>query len=440
MKKVSFKGGIHPLHWRHEGKSATAGLAVREYISDMVRIPVDMHQGPPSTPCVKKGDTVKLGQLIAEAVGPRGVPVHASVSGEVVDVAEVQQMNNRSSMCISIKNDFADTWVELSGLGDVETAPVDKIVPAVLNAGICGMGGASFPTHFKLSPPKDVEIDTILVNGAECETFLTSDHRLMLETPERVVNGLRAVMRALGIDKGIIAIEDNKPDAIATMERTASGRKGVSVMAMRTKYPQGGEKQLIAATTGREIPSGGLPMHAKVIVLNVGTCAAIADAVIEGKPLISRITTVTGAVREPANLRLRVGTLFSDAIASCGGVKEEPGRIFAGGSMTGIAVPDDTVSMTKATNGIVVMTVKEAIAHAQQQCIRCGRCVTACPSRLMPYRLMELCERGELDRAIEEHIGDCMLCASCSYVCPAKRWLVASIKVAKDNIARRPKP
>lgn len=437
MKKHSFKGGIHPLHALHEGKRATSGLPVRDFVSDTVCLAMDMHLGAPSTPCVKKGDHVKIGQVIGEPVGPRGIPVHASVSGQVTAVGMQQQLGSKPSMCVTIQNDFAEEWVELTGLGNVETAPVDKIIPAIRDAGICGMGGAGFPTHAKLTLPPGKSVDTILLNGAECETFLTSDHRLMLENPNRVVDGLRAAMRATGVQRGVIAIEDNKPDAIAEMEKAAHGREGVEIAVMRTKYPQGGEKQLIKAVTGREVPSGGLPMDAHVIVLNVGTAAAIADAVIDGKPLISRITTVTGAVRSPANLRLRIGTIVADIIGECGGYDGEPGKIFGGGSMTGICTPDDSVSMTKVTNGLVVLNEKQATLPEQTACIRCGRCVAACPTGLNPYRLMHLCEKGDLDAAKREHIMDCILCGSCSYVCPARRWLVASLKIAKEQLAAR---
>jgi electron transport complex protein RnfC len=437
LKKVSFSGGIHPLHAQHEGKSATAGVPVRPFVSDRVCIPMDMHLGAPSKPLVKKGDKVLMGQVIAEAVGGRGIPVHASISGTVTAVEPRQQLASVPSMCISIENDFADEWVELSGLGAVETAPADQIIPAIQAAGICGMGGACFPTHAKLMLPPGKTVDTILLNGAECETFLTSDHRLMLENAGRVVDGLRAVMRAMDVDRGVIAIEDNKPDAIAAVQKASQGRAGVEVAVMITKYPQGGEKQLIDAVLKRQVPSGGLPMDVHVVVLNVGTAAAIADAVIEGKPLIQRITTITGAVQEPANLLLRIGTLFADAITAAGGYRGEPGKIFAGGSMTGTPAPDDNVSMTKATNGIVVLTPKQAETYKQQPCIRCGRCVSACPARLMPYRLMALCEKGDLETAQNEHLKDCTLCGSCSYVCPARRWMTASFKDAKVALARR---
>lgn len=437
MKKHSFKGGIHPLRARHEGKAGTTGKAIREFVSDAVCIPMDMHLGAPSVPVVKKGDRVLIGQTIGEAAGPRGVPVHASISGEVTAVEYVQQLKKTASICVTIQNDFADEWVPLKGLGNVEAAPAGEIIAAIQKAGIVGMGGASFPTHVKLTLPPGKTVDTILLNGAECETFLTSDHRLMLETPNRVVDGLRAVMRAMNVNRGIIAIEDNKMDAIAAMEKAAKGREGVEVAVLKTKYPQGGEKQLIAATLGREVPSGGLPMDVHVVVLNVGTAAAIADAIVDGKPLVDRVVTVTGCVKEPGNLLLRIGTGFIDAITGCSGYSERPGKIFAGGSMTGIAAPNEHVSTTKATNGIVVLGEEEAKSQEETPCIRCSRCVYACPAGLKPYRINELYNNGEDDQMIREHVMDCILCGACSYVCPSRRWLVASFQIAKENIARR---
>lgn len=438
MIKKTFKGGIHPLPEMHQGKGATNKKPIRPFVSDTVCIPMNMHiAAAPSTPCVKKGDHVKLGQVIGEAVGPRGIPVHASVSGTVMDVSDIQQLNKVPSTCVTIQNDFADEWVELNGLGDVETCDASKIIPAIRDAGICGMGGACFPTHAKLSIPEGKSVDTVILNGAECETFLTADHRLMLETPERVVNGLRAAMRALNVKNGYIAIEDNKMDAIAAVSKAAQGREGVQVVALKAKYPQGAEKQIIKAVTGREVPSGGLPMDAHCVVLNVATAAAISDAVTLGKPLIERVTTVTGGVREPDNLLLRVGTIFLDAIGACGGYAVEPGKIFAGGSMTGICAPSDTVSMTKANNGIVVLDEKQAKSLEETACIRCGRCVEACPIHLDPYKLKNLCDQNELKAAKDNHIMDCMLCGCCSYVCPARRWIMSSIKNARELIAAR---
>lgn len=432
--KKSFRGGVHPLHSIHEGKSPTAGKAVREFVSDSVTIPMGMHIGAPSKPLVKKGDRVLVGQCIGEPVGSLGLPVHASISGTVTEVAMKQQLGAKAVMCVSIENDFQDEKVSWTGLGNVETCPAEAIIPAIRDAGICGMGGASFPTHVKLSPPSEKKCDTIVVNGAECETFLTADHRLMLETPMRVVDGLRAAMRAMDVTRGVIAIEDNKPDAIAAIRAAARGRDGVEVAVLKTKYPQGGEKQLIEATTKRQVPSGGLPADAGVIVINAGTAAAIADAVIDGKPLIERIVTVTGMVREPANLKVRIGTQFLDIIGACGGYSETPGKIVAGGTMTGVCAPGENVSAVKATSGIVVLNQKQSDLPDESPCLRCGRCVDTCPIGLNPYRLKDLCEKDRYEEAKQGHLMDCILCGSCSYICPAHRMLTANFKIGKEMI------
>ena len=315
LPKLTFKGGVYPMHDAHEGKLPTKDLPVRDFVADKVCILMGMHLGAPSTPCVQKGDYVKLGQMIGEPVGPLGLPVHASVSGEVIDVSLKQQLSPNPVMCVTIQNDRKDEWVDgIAGLGDVETVDPSLIIPAVKNAGICGMGGACFPTHVKLTVREGMNCDTIILNGAECDTHLTADYRLMLEHSTKIVDGLRAAMRALNVKRGVIAIEDNKPEAIALMRKAAEGREGVEVAELATKYPQGGEKQLIQAVTGREVPQKKLPLDAHVIVLNVGTAASIAEAITTGRPLISRITTVTGCVNKPANLRLRIGTIFEDAI------------------------------------------------------------------------------------------------------------------------------
>ena len=424
------------MHGMHEGKLPTRNVPVQEFVSDTMCILMGMHLGAPSTPCVQKGDHVKVGQVIGEPVGFLGLPVHASVSGEVIDVSPRPYLGAAPMMCVTIKNDFQDEWVEgVKGYGNVETVDPSLIVPAIKNAGICGMGGASFPTHVKFAVKEGQYCDTIILNGAECETFLTADYRLMLETPLRVVDGLRAAMRALNVKRGVIAIEDNKPEAIEMMKKTAQGRDGVEVMTLKTKYPQGGEKQLIQAVTGRQVPQKKLPLDVHTIVLNVGTAAAIADAVIDGKPLISRITTVTGCVKEPKNLLLRVGTIFADAIGECGGYSEEPGKFAGGGGMTGLCAPNDEIPMTKATNGIVVYNQQDAKSLEEGPCIRCGRCVEACPIGLNPYLLKHYCDAEKLDLAAKNNVMDCIVCGCCSFACPARRWLTAAFKNAKDQIA-----
>ena len=433
--KRTFRGGVHPLHSTHEGKAPTRGKEVKNYVPDSVAIMMGMHLGAPSKPCVKVGDKVKIGQVIGEPEGFLGLPVHASIAGEVTSVGPMQSTGAVPGMAVSIQNDFSDEWVDdLEPLGNVETCPADKIVPAIKKAGICGMGGAAFPTHVKFSVREGQYCDTIILNGAECETHLTADHRLMLENSERIVDGLRAAMRALDVKTGIIAIEDNKPDAIEAMRKAASGRTGVEIRPLKTKYPQGGEKQLIYVVTGREVPTAKLPLDVHVIVLNVGTAAAIADAVIDGKPLVSRITTVTGHVNNPSNFRIPIGTFAADIIGECGGYAGEEGKIVLGGAMTGMPAPTDLVPLGKANNGVVVYSRKEAQALEESPCIRCGRCVEVCPIGLNPYKMKYLCDADDLKAAAEANVMDCVVCGSCSYICPAHRFLTPSFKNTKDKI------
>ena len=342
------------MHAAGAGKSQTKHEAVRDFMPDMVAIPMSMHLGAPSRPCVQQGEHVKVGQVIGEPVGFLGLPVHASIAGEVIAVEQRIQLGAAPVTCVVIKNDFTDEWIDgIKGYGNVETLDPSVVIPAVKAAGICGLGGASFPTHVKLSVPEGKKCEVIILNGAECETHLTSDHRLMLENPTRVVDGLRAVMRALNVSRGVIAIEDNKPDAIEVMREHIRGREGVELTVVRAKYPQGSEKQLIRTITGHEVPRGGLPIDVGTIVLNVATAAAIADALIDGRPFIDRITTVTGHVKRPSNLRLRIGTMLEAVIGECGGYNDEAAKIIVGGAMTGFCAPDDTISIAKGTGGII---------------------------------------------------------------------------------------
>ena len=434
--KATFRGGVHPAHG---SKAQTQGLATRSFVSDTVRIIMNMNTGAPPQPCVAKGDHVKIGQVIGEPVGFLGLPVHASVSGEVVSVEPIPYLSEQPAMCVTIHNDFADEWVELHPLGSVETVDPALIIPAIKNAGICGLGGASFPTHVKLSIKPEQKCDCIIANGAECETHLTCDHRLMLENPVRVVDGLRAAMRAINVKEGIIAIEDNKPDAIEAMRKACQGREGVRVQVLKTKYPQGGEKQLIEAVTGRQVPSGGLPIQAGVIVMNVATCAAVADAVIDGKPLVERIVTVTGAVRQPANLRLRIGTITEDIIGECGGFSGDVGKVIFGGAMTGMCAPNTSIPIAKATGGILVLDKQDAASVEEGPCLRCGKCVEVCPIGLHPLKIKIAADADRIDECKRLHVMDCTLCGSCSFICPAHRWLTASFKVAKQKLAAQAK-
>lgn len=432
----TFRGGVHPLHHIGEGKPLTKACPIRVVSTDVVVIPVGMHLGAPSAPCVEKGQRVKTGEVIATPVGGFGLPVHASVSGEVLFVEERQLLRSKPEICIGIQNDHADDWVELSPM-DAEKASAAEIIAAVKNAGICGMGGAAFPTHVKLTIPEGKKADTVILNGAECEPYLTADHRMMLENSERIVAGVRLILRATGVSRAVIAVETNKPDAIESMRKATSGETQISVLPLKTKYPQGSEKQLIHVVTGREVPRGKLPLDAGALVFNVSTAAAIYDAVALGKPLMERVTSVTGGVKEPGNLLLRVGTRYEDAINACGGMIEGARKVFAGGPMTGLCASDLEATVTKATNGIVVFDEKQAKAVEESACIRCARCVNACPIGLHPYLMRADLDKRDTDSAKKHGLMDCVLCGACSYICPARRYLSSSFKAAREDLAAK---
>ncbi len=395
-----------------------------------------MHLGAPSEPCVSKGQHVRIGEVIATPVGGFGLPVHASVSGEVLFVEERQMLRNRPEVCIGIQNDHADEWVACTPL-DASHASAAEMIAAVKNAGICGMGGAAFPTHVKMTIPEGKHADVVILNGAECEPYLTADHRMMLEHSARIVGGLKLILRATGVVRGVIAIEMNKLDAIANMRAAVSGEETISVLPLKTKYPQGSEKQLITVVTGREVPRGKLPLDAGALVFNVSTAAAVYDAITLGKPLVERVTSVTGGVKEPGNLLLRVGTRYEDAINACGGLVEDARKIFAGGPMTGLCAADLEAATTKATNGIVVLDEMQAKAVQESACIRCARCVSVCPVGLHPYLMRADLDKRDIESAKQHGLMDCVLCGACSYICPARRYLSASYKAAREDLAAK---
>ncbi len=338
--------------------------------------------------------------------------------------------------CVVIKNDMQNTVYEgIKSNPDISQLTSEEIINIIKESGIVGMGGAAFPTHVKLSPPPGKVVDTIILNGAECEPYLTSDHRLMMERPEDVLYGLRVFMKALNVEKGFIAIENNKPDALEAVYNVGKGIEGIEVVAVKTKYPQGAEKQLINACTGREVPSGGLPADAGVVVNNVGTAAAVASAVKKGMPLIERIVTVTGnGIKNPKNLLVRIGTSFKDVIDECGGFNGTPGKVIAGGPMMGIAQYSVDIPVIKGTSGILVLTEEEAELPEMSNCIRCGKCVEVCPINLMPVNISNYALLDKFDQAESANALDCIECGACSFICPAKRPLVDSIRVAKREI------
>ncbi|MCK5763346.1 MAG: electron transport complex subunit RsxC, partial [Clostridiales bacterium] len=319
--------------------------------------------------------------------------------------------------------------------GKLDDLSGKEIVEIIKEAGIVGMGGAGFPTHVKLSPPPDKKIDVVILNGAECEPYLTNDYRLMLENPSDIIFGLEAVMKVFDLKEGYIGIEDNKPEAIKVMKEAAKDNPGVKIVGLRTKYPQGAEKQLIAAVTGREVPSGGLPMEAGAVVNNVSTAAAIATAINTGMPLIDRICTVTGkGIKEPKNIKIKVGTMISEIVEQCGGYEENIGKLIMGGPMMGIATHTDQFPSTKTTSGILVFTEEEARIPEESQCIKCGKCVETCPSFLQPSYISAYALINNLEMAEKYNALDCIECGTCSFVCPSKRPLLESIRLVKREI------
>lgn len=426
----SFRGGIHP----NDNKRYTAGLPIEiAQLPSVVIIPVSQHIGAPCTPIVAKGDLVKKGQVIAKSIAFVSSPVHASISGIVKDVAEYPHAVFGKCLSIVIENDGLDQWIEgIPFKRDWEKLNDDEIEDIIKEAGIVGMGGATFPTHIKLSPPKEKKIDTFILNAAECEPFLTADHRMMLEYSERILTGVKIVMKVLGVKNAYVGIEDNKPDAVIAMKRAFEGTT-VKVIEIPTKYPQGAEKMLIKVLVSREVPSGSLPMDVGVVVQNVGTVVAICDAVVNGIPLIQRVTTISGsAVKEPKNLLLRIGTTFEDAIENCGGFVESPAKIIMGGPMMGFAQSSLKVSIIKGVSGILGLNKKDINNGKESPCIRCGKCVSVCPCGLNPSMLSILGEKDMYEEAkLEQNLFDCAECGSCVYVCPAKRNIVQYIRYSK---------
>ncbi len=428
----TFRGGVHP----REHKEATEHRPIETLpLPSRVYIPMSQHTGAPSKPVVQKGDVVRTGALVGEPAGRISVPTHASVSGTVAEVADLPHpLTGKRGPTVVIDSDCKDELDPAIGERDYSDFSPEQVIETIKAAGIVGLGGAAFPTFFKLSPPKDKPIDTLLINGCECEPYLTADHRVMLEQPAAVVEGTRILARALGVKNVIVAVEDNKPDAIDALAAAAPD-SGFVVRRLKTKYPQGAEKQLIKACLRREVPSGGLPLDVGCVVQNVGTAVAVWEALRYNRPLYERVTTVTGpGVREPKNLRVRIGTPVKNLIEFCGGYSGETGKLIMGGPMMGIAVPSDEAWVLKGTSGVLVLEQKAAVFD-EHDCIRCGRCIYACPMGLAPQRLANLIKRRRFDDAKKEHVTDCIECGCCAWVCPARIRLVHRFKYAKSELA-----
>jgi len=433
---ATFQGGVHPAG----NKELTSHKpTVTAAIPKRVVIPLSQHIGAPTKPLVVIGQEVKKGEKIGESGGFVSAPVHASVSGKVVAIGSFPHSLGMDVPAVVIESDGKEEWAAaIKETPDYLQLSPEELKKMVSDAGIVGMGGATFPTHVKLSPPKEKPIDVIILNGAECEPYLTSDHRLMLEKSTEIVEGLKILMRILGVRKGFIGIEANKPDAIEAMKKAAAGSPEVDVFAVQVKYPQGAEKMLIKAVSNRTVPAGGLPMDVGVVVQNVGTAAAIYDAVRLGRPLIERYVTVTGrGVKDPKNFLARIGTPFSQLIEEAGGLTEDAAKVIAGGPMMGMSQYNLDVPVIKGTSGILVLPKAEVSTKTYGPCIRCARCIDACPMHLQPSLIGLFVEKGHYEDAKDYNVMDCFECGSCTFVCPANRPMVQWVKRAKRELAKK---
>ena len=433
MRVLTFNGGIHPPHHKSSTENKSVEIAAQPKV---VYIPLAQHIGAPCTALVNVGDAVKKGQKIGEPGGFVSAPVHSSVSGTVKAIKPMLVPGGQKVMCVEIENDFNEEVFEgVKPYAGLDAMSKEELLNMIKDAGIVGMGGATFPTHVKLSPPKEKNIDVVVLNGAECEPYLTADHRLMLESPEDIVLGLQVIMKILDVKKGYIGIEDNKPECLKVMEDSAKTDSNIEVVGFETKYPQGAEKQLIYACTKREVPSGGLPMDIGLVVTNVATAAQIGKTLKTGMPLIERICTVTGSVvKEPKNLLIKTGTLYSEIVEQCGGFTIHPAKVISGGPMMGLAQVQLEVAATKGSSGILCMSQEEVNCEEASNCIRCGKCISICPARIQPMFISAFSLLYNYEKAEEYKALDCIECGSCSFVCPARRPLLQSIRVAKKEI------
>lgn len=417
----------------------SAGSTIREMaVPAEVKIPVSQHIGAPAQAVVAVGDTVKVGQLIAQATGFVSANIHSSVSGKVKKIEEFVDANGYKKMGIIIATE-GDEWLESIDRTDAIRREVTmepaEIIKRIQEMGIVGMGGATFPAHVKLSVPPGKKCETLIINAVECEPYLTSDHRLMLEHGEEVLIGVKILMHALGVAKAYVGIENNKPDAIDNLKRLAASFEGIEVVPLKLRYPQGGEKQLIDAITGRQVPSGKLPIDVGAVVQNVGTVFAIYEAVQKNKPLIERIVCVTGKpLREPSNFMVRIGTPVTALIDAAGGMPEDCGKVIGGGPMMGRPFTRLDVPVVKGTSGITLMSIEDSKRREASNCIRCAKCVNVCPMGLEPYLMSTLAKLGRYDDLREAHVMDCIECGCCIFTCPSNRPILDYVRAGKAKV------
>ena len=437
MGLLTFRGGIHP----DDGKALSREKPITAIqAGPKLYYSMSQHIGAPAKPVVSKGDHVCRGQKIAEAGGFVSAPVHATVSGTVKGIEKMRMPGGNLADCIVVENDGQMEEVAYEE-ASLDSLSKEEILKRISEAGIVGMGGAGFPTHVKLAPKNPEDIDYILVNGAECEPYLTSDYRRMLEEPEKIVAGLQVILKVFPKAKGCICIEDNKPDCIRMMEECAKGDSRIEVKTLKTKYPQGAERMLIYAVTGRKINSSMLPADAGCIVDNVDTVVAVCQAALKGKPLMERIMTVTGdAVKEPRNFLVPLGMLHQEVVNAAGGFRQEPQKVISGGPMMGKAMFSLDVPVIKTSSAILAMAEDEVSKNPPTACINCGRCVKVCPGQILPVRLAEFADHGDEEKFLAYHGMECCECGCCSFVCPAKRQLTQSISsMRKIMLAKRKK-
>ncbi len=431
MKVNRIKGGVHPSHHKTTENAATVVMGV----PSKVIIPMVQHLGAPCQPLVKKGDMVKVGQILGDTDAFVSAPIHSSVSGTVSAVESRIISGSKPIVCVEIKPDGLQETD--AGIRPPVVKSREDFLKAVRASGMTGLGGAGFPTHVKLNPPKEAKVDTLIINAAECEPYITSDYRECLENTAGVIEGIEQVLKWAGIPRAFIGIEDNKPEAVEKLKEAVKAKSPLSVVSLPARYPQGAEKMLIFALTGRQVPPGKLPADAGCIVMNVASVAFIAAYLKTGMPLIKKRITVDGsAVKNPRNVEALIGTPVGEVFDFCGGVESEPSKVIMGGPMMGVALYSMDLPVLKNTNALLALSEQEGRIPQEGPCIRCGRCVRACPMNLLPLDIDRLAKANSFEELNKYHVQDCIECGSCVYACPAKRLIVQSVRLGKDALRR----